>query len=478
MERAARKCVDWIVNKYDESTHFTVFCGLGNNGGDGLVIARILLAKGYRVIVYVVKYSANSSEDFNENYEGIKNITTVRTIVSEKHIPAIEKNSVLIDALFGSGINRSLESVCKLLIKKINSSTNTKIAIDVPSGLGCELNDFSLESVILEASYTLTFETPKLPFLLPDTAKYVGIWKVLPIDLSDDYKLDIETPYEYINLKNIKKILKPRAKFSHKGTYGHAEIIGGAYGKIGAIVLASKACLKSGVGLLIAYTPNCGLHIMQSSVPEAMWSGNQASDQVLEGNYTNTHKTIGIGPGLGIDSKTQLFLQLVLKSTETPMVIDADAINILAKNKDWLHYIPKNSILTPHPKEFKRLVGNFKNDIEKLQKLKEFSETYSCYVILKGAYTAIANPNGQVYFNSTGNPGMATAGSGDVLTGVITALLAQGYTPKNASILGVYIHGLAGDIAIKKISMQALTAGDIIKHLGKAFLKIEKCMAY
>ncbi|NIJ45672.1 NAD(P)H-hydrate epimerase [Wenyingzhuangia heitensis] len=474
MERAAHKIVDHITLNYAITQNFTVYCGLGNNGGDGLAVSRLLLKKGYNVTVYVVKYSANTSLDFDENIERLKKITTLRTIISEKHIPPIPNNTVIIDAILGVGINRPLDGLCKVLVDAINTAPNFKIAIDIPTGLFCELENYSTEHTLLNANTTLTFETPKLPYLMPSMAKHIGNWKVLSINLSSHYKHNIATEYEYTTLADIQKINIHRAKFSHKGTFGHAEIIGGAYGKIGAIVLATKACLKAGVGLVTAYTPNCGMQILQTTVPEAMWTGNQPCDFYLEGNYINTSKTIGMGPGLGVHPKTQAFLHLVIKATSTPMVLDADAINILAKNKEWLKDLPKNSILTPHPKEFERLVGSFNNDFEKLEKLKEFTETYNCIIVLKGANTAICSPNGQIYFNSTGNPGMATAGSGDVLTGIITSLLAQKHKPIEAAILGVYIHGFAGDLASTKTGQISLTASDLIKNIGKAYLKIKQ----
>ncbi|MDO3695671.1 NAD(P)H-hydrate dehydratase [Wenyingzhuangia sp. chi5] len=472
MERAADKCATWLRNKYPTHTHFTVFCGLGNNGGDGLAIARILLAHQYKVTVYIMKHSPNTSPEFEENLALLKDIITIRTIISEKHIPPIEEHSVIIDAMFGAGINRPIEGICKTLIDKINKLDNPKVAIDIPSGLPCDVENFSKNQTILVADYTLTFEAPKLTFLLPKTAYYVGNWKILSIGLSENYKQTIESEYAYIGAKDILKIIKKREPFSHKGTFGHVEIIGGSYGKIGAVVLATKASLRIGAGLATAYTPNCGMQVLQSTVPESMWTGNLPCEYFLEGNYISTHKTVGIGPGLGIHPKTQTFLNLVIKATKTPMVIDADAINILARNKEWLSEIPENSIVTPHPKEFERLVGTFSNDAEKLKKLRLFASTYKCIVVLKGAHTAIADINGNIYFNSTGNPGMATGGSGDVLTGMITGLLAQKYSPIQAALLGVYLHGLAGDLTIKEIGMPSLMASDLVNYIGKATLHI------
>ncbi|WP_010135866.1 bifunctional ADP-dependent NAD(P)H-hydrate dehydratase/NAD(P)H-hydrate epimerase [Ochrovirga pacifica] len=472
MERAAQKCTRWLSNHFSTHTHFTLFCGLGNNGDDGLAIARMLIKKHYKIAVYVVQYDNKTSKDFKSNLDLLAKSTQVHYLQSKEDFPCIAAHSVIIDSVLGVGLNRPLSGVCKYLIDFINSLKNIKIAIDIPTGLPSEIAGFHQENTILKADYTLTFEQPKLSFLLPETGSYVGQWKLLSINLSKKHKEKLATDFFYLQAKDLIPIVKKRAAFSHKGTYGHTELIGGSLGKMGAIVLATKASLKIGAGLATAHTPFCGMQILQISVPEAMWTGTADCEFYLAGVYKNQKKTIGIGPGMGTHPDTESFLLSVLQTNQKPMVLDADALNILAKNKNWISLIPKGSILTPHPKEFERLVGNFNSDYEKKQLLVEFAKKNQCIVVLKGAYTAIGNTDGTIYFNSTGNAGMATGGSGDVLTGMITGLLAQNYSPLHAAMIGVYIHGLAGDLAIKEQGMLSITATDLVKYIEKATLHI------
>ncbi|MDB4297381.1 NAD(P)H-hydrate dehydratase [Flavobacteriaceae bacterium] len=470
IEKAATACVDWIVKKYTKGTHFTLFCGVGNNGADGLAIARLLLTKRYKIEAYHVKYSDKVSVDNLTNLNKLKEVHKVRTILNHHNIALFQENTVVIDAMLGSGLRPGLPEICIRVQNHINYFDNEVIAIDTPSGLAYENNIY--DSNIVKANHTLTFEYPKMSFLLPTNHQYVGTCTVLSINLNPNFIDQQETSNYYTTQTTIQHILKPRKQFDHKGNFGHVELIGGSYGKIGAIQLATKACLHTGVGLLTTYAPTCANSILQTSIPEAMFTSNGSQDY-LQGNYISTNKTVAIGPGLGTLPKTQHFLHLVIKATNTPMVLDADALNILSKNKEWLNEIPKNSILTPHPKEFERLVGEWNSENEKLEKLRIFSKTNHCFTVLKGAHTAICTPTETIYFNSTGNPGMATGGSGDVLTGILVSLLAQNHAPEQAAILGVYLHGLAGDISAKKHSEQATTATSIIENIGNAYLAIK-----
>jgi len=474
MERASEACVNWIVNRYNSSSHFDVFCGTGNNGGDGLAIARLLIQQKYSVTCFIVKFSENESNDFKTNFNRLKQTNcNVQVIQTENGIPNLTEENVIIDAIFGTGLTRPVEGFTAQLIKKINSLSREVISIDIPSGLFCEDNSQNSKNAIIEATHTLSFQVGKLAFVLPENEQFCGKWDILPIGLNDEFIASLDSPYSLITEEIIKKKLNPRSKFSHKGTYGHALIVAGSEGKMGASVLATSACLRSGVGLATAYIPQCGINILQTAVPEAMAIENIGED-CLNGEFENDKNlTIGIGPGIGTNASTVDFVQSVFENSNSPIVIDADALNIISKNKKLLSLLPKESILTPHPKEFKRLVGNFDNDTKKLEKLIAFSKEFSLYVVLKGANTAIACPNGEVFFNTTGNPGMATGGSGDILTGLITGLLAQKYTSKNATLLGVYLHGLAGDIAVKEISEEALIAGDLVSSIGKAYLQLE-----
>ena len=275
-----------------------------------------------------------------------------------------------------------------------------------------------------------------------------------------------------IKVELVQSILKPREKKAHKGDYGHALIIAGSEGMMGSAVLASKACLRSGVGLVTVHVPICGVEILQTSIPEAMVSIDATiscySDDVNIEKYT----VVAVGPGIGTNVLTQKAIHSLLKNAKTPLVLDADGLNCLSLNKDWLSLIPENSILTPHPKEFERLVGTWENEDQKIEKLKSLSNQLKSVVVLKGANTLISVRSGKLYKNSTGNPGMAKGGSGDVLTGMITAFLSQGYSSEESAILGVYIHGLSGDLAIKEFSEYSLLATDLIEFIPKAFLKL------
>jgi len=476
MERAANACVEWITEKFNTEFSFHIICGLGNNGGDGLAIARLLADKNYTVNVYVIDHSENRSPDFLTNYSRLtslsKNNLQVKEIKSVEEFKGsfkINTQSVIVDALFGTGLNKPIQGLTADIIKAINTLPLTIIAIDVPSGLYCdELNE--LTDLIVRANFTLTFQFPKLSFMLPETAPFVGDFSVLDIRLHTDFITNIHTPNYFVTKEDVQSFLKKRAKIAHKGNFGHALIIAGSYGKIGAAVLASKACIHAGAGLLTTHVPKAGYEIMQISLPEAMVSIDNDEHYISNLIKLDNYNAIGIGPGIGTEQQTQNVLKLLIQNTKVPLVIDADAINILSENKTWLAFIPANSVLTPHPKEFERVTGKAKNSFERLQKQREFSIKNNVYVVLKGAHTSISCPDGIVFFNSTGNPGMATAGSGDVLTGIITALIAQGYNSKQACILGVYLHGLAGDFAAIEKSEEGMTSADIITHLSQGFL--------
>ncbi len=325
---------------------------------------------------------------------------------------------------------------------------------------------------IINADYTFSFQFPKLAFLLPENEIYVGNWEIINIGLSADYINSAFTKNYFVIKDDIIPSIKGRAKFSHKGIYGHAMIIAGSYGKMGAAILASKACLRTGVGLLHTHVPKAGVAILQTALPEAMISVDGAEDYFSETPDISLFSAIGIGPGLGTAHKTQLAFKKLIQNSVAPMVVDADALNILSLNPTWLAFLPEGTILTPHPKEFERLAGSWHDDFERLEKQRNLAQKHGIYIVLKGANTSVCFPDGNCYFNSTGNPGMATAGSGDVLTGVITGLLAMGYTSGVAAVLGVYLHGLAGDIAASENGCEALIAGDIVDKMGEAYISI------
>ncbi|WKK67213.1 NAD(P)H-hydrate dehydratase [Lutimonas zeaxanthinifaciens] len=472
MEKAATQCFDWVIQNYfDKDLTFHICCGIGNNGGDGLVLSRLLNQHGYTVHTYIICFSEKRSQDFQINLNRLEDLNvSVKEIRSGDSYPEFAEKDVVIDAIFGIGLKRPAEGFVADLIGHINNSEASVISIDLPSGLFSDRPNGSSNHII-KALYTLSFQTPKLAFLLPENHQFVGKWIILDIGLDQKYIDRLESKKIFVDFEQIQSIIRKRSTFSHKGTYGHSLIIGGSFGKIGAMVLAAKAALKSGSGLVTAYIPKCGYHTLQTAVPEAMVEVDD--EKLIQFFNVKTKATaIGIGPGLGRNSKTRKgFVEFLLKCS-TPLIIDADGLNMISEYDDLLGIIPKGSILTPHPKEFERLAGTWKDDYEKLEKQLKLSKTLDSVVVLKGAYTTIAH-QGNLYFNSTGNPGLATAGSGDVLTGMITAFRAQGYDPVEASLLGVYLHGISADIAIEgKESVESMTAVDCISHLGEAFKEV------
>ncbi len=471
MERAAKQCAKWIRKRTGRQQEILVFAGPGNNGGDGLVIARLLALKGYDVAVYIPDFTKNFSEDFNINLKRLEEMELVEIfwIKSGEEIDEIPDDAVIVDAIFGSGLARPVTGIPGDVIRFLNRCAAVTIAIDVPSGLFADEHSAGGGGAIIEADYTLTFQYPKLAFMFPENEKYVGRWSVLPIGLMDEFAETVDVKNFTVDRSDAAELLKPRNRFSHKGTYGHALLISGGYGKMGAAVLSSEAALRAGAGLVTTHVPRAGYPIIQTALPEAMVSIDEDEFQFSKPPDLAPYNAMAVGPGLGMAKATQQALKLLIQNTTIPLLLDADALNILGENKTWISFLPHNSILTPHPREFERLLGKSDNDVERNKKQREFSMTRRLYIVLKGANTCISTPDGKCFFNTTGNPGMATGGSGDVLTGIILGLLAQNYHPQEACILGVYLHGLAGDIAAKRHSQQAMIAGDITAALGKAF---------
>lgn len=480
MERAAAACFLWIRERYHIDRVFKIFCGTGNNGGDGLAIARLLAAEGYHVHVYIAGSIQNCSPDFKANFEKI-NVAGISVTVLEDttSFPSVSAEEMVVDALFGTGLNRPPEGIFASLIHYLNASGANIISIDIASGLFADKSLFeepasstAEQPVVIRPRYTLTFQSLKLAFLLPENEPFTGEVVVLPIGLSKAFEETVDTPYSLIDSNLVKKIYKPRKAFSHKGDYGHACLLAGSYGMMGAAVLSSGACLRSGAGKLTCHTCAQGYAILQSGVPEAMCRVSGESFLSADIAGLEGFDAIGIGPGIGNHPEHALLLKNLFSRFARPVVMDADALNTMSREKELLTSVPEGSILTPHPKEFERLFGPAASGFERIQQALSIAAARRLYIVLKGHFTLIATPEGKGFFNSTGNAGMATAGSGDVLTGILTGLLAQGYSPYEACILGVYLHGLAGDLAAGEISQEALIAGDIIRYMGKAFTTI------
>lgn len=474
MEHAAQSCVSHLINEpmvqVSQSIH--VFCGTGNNGGDGMAIARLIKPLIHAsVYVYVIQ-GAHSSPNFIANLNRLDKIQCI-TLASENDFPVIAQNDIVIDAIFGTGLNKPVDGLVLKLVRYLNQSNGYIIAIDIPSGLMPDLDQPFKNFEVFKAHQTLTFQIPKLSFLFPESGKYIGKLVILDIGLLPDFNENQQSPYHLLNGLLAKSIIRTRGKFSHKGDFGHALLVGGSFGKMGAAILMSKAALRTGCGLITAYIPKTGYTILQTALPECMV---QTDDELFElGKIPETinFNAVAIGPGMGQEEKTIKAFENWLPTQHKPIVLDADALNIcsrlLAKNPDAIKF-PVNSILTPHPKEFDRLTGISMNAIERLEKQRHFAQKHQIILVLKGAHTSIAFPNGEVYFNFSGNEAIATAGSGDVLTGMIVSLLAQSYEPKAAALLGVYIHGLAGDLAVKGKS--TLIATDIIEAIPLALYQL------
>ena len=466
MQRACRAFVAWFMERYDTSNKVCVVCGTGNNGGDGLGIALLLHEWNYPVNVFVVR-GGSTSPDFDASLKLLKGKIVEKEITSS----AIEINdcAVLIDALFGTGLTRQISGTYAGVIKKVNELNAIRIAVDVPSGLRI---DGPSEGEIFKADHTVTFQAPKLVFLLPQSKIYTGRCHVVDIGLSKTFEKETLANHFLVNRKSVKRLIKPRHQFSHKGNFGHALLIAGSKGKMGAAILAARAALRAGVGLLTVHVPAHGNEILQSAVPEAMTTQDQSSEFFSDREVETFYSAVGIGPGLGQAAETFSGFEQILKQLGKPMVLDADALNMLAAKPVLLNEIPAGCILTPHPGEFKRLVGDWQDDFDKLEKLTTLARRLKAVVILKGANSAIALPDNTIYFNSTGNPGMATGGSGDVLTGILLALLAQGYSTNDAAIVGTFVHGLAGDLASCEMGETSLIASDIVNYLPAAFKRL------
>jgi ADP-dependent NAD(P)H-hydrate dehydratase / NAD(P)H-hydrate epimerase len=479
MERAAKKCFDWLNAHFLHAGEFEVFCGMGNNGGDGLAIARMLAIENKNVTVYIIKASDKSTVDFETNLKRLKETkATIVEITEAKQLKPVDAQSIIIDAVFGTGLKRPLEGLAAQTVSHINSAKNTVVCIDVPSGLPAEMVDnYADYKEIVKAHFTLSFQIPKLSFLFAETGKYVGHLVVIDIRLSKEFQDKTPSDFYWANEEMARNILQNRNRFSHKGSYGHALLVGGSFGKAGAMLMASKACVKAGAGLTTAFVPRCAYIPLQTAVPEAMVESIQ-KEELLDFMPTDTqnYTAIGIGPGMGTQITTRDALDDFLAIAESDkLIIDADALNCLSLNFADRKKVklPEGAILTPHPKEFDRMFGESKTSSERLQKQIEAAKKHKVYIVLKGTHTSIALPTGDVYFNSTGNPGMATGGSGDVLTGIITSLRAQGYNQQSACILGVYLHGLSGDMALAFESQESLSAVDLIGYLGKAFKALQ-----
>ncbi|MDO4159145.1 MAG: NAD(P)H-hydrate dehydratase [Prevotellaceae bacterium] len=476
MERAARALTRALTETWSTDTSIVVFAGPGNNGGDALAVARMLAEQRYSVSVYLFNINGKLSEDCKANRQRVIDCRQIKKFVevtNEFDPPVLEVGMLVVDGLFGSGLNKPLSGGFASLVKYINQSPSTVVSIDVPSGLMTEDNTYNVRANIIKANLTLTLQNKKLSFLFAENQQFVGKLRVLDIRLSKEGMDKINTSYHILQEEDLRPRILHRDEYAHKGNMGNALMIAGSYGMAGAAILATRACLRSGVGKVTVCTPRRNNDIIQLAVPEAIVRVDKEETYFSEPVDAADYDAIGIGPGLGQNESSAIALITQIRRCQSSIVVDADGLNMLASHRAWLQQLPKGIIMTPHPKEFERLAGNrFGDSYERLSNARDLAERLQAYIILKGHNSALCLPDGNIIFNSTGNAGMATAGAGDVLTGIITGLLARGYNHADACMLGMYLHGLAGDLAAKDLGIESVVAGDLIKYLPQAFRRL------
>ena len=475
MERAASRIVAEIRHLCTAYNTIVVFAGPGNNGGDALAVARILASEGLKVKAWLFNTTGRLSADCKTNRDrltGMKELDSFTMVIDEFDPPTLDASTLVIDGLFGVGLNKPLTGGYASLVKYINASPSKVVSIDMPSGLMSESNEYNVRSNIIRADVTVTIQQPKLSFLFAENQQFIGELKVVDINISKEGMAQVDAHVTILEEDDVRCRMRQRDDFAHKGTMGHALIIAGSRGMAGAAMLATKACRRSGVGKVTVHTPAANIIPLQIGVPEAILDFDPDNCFFTEAVSTDRFQAMGIGPGLGNNENSAITMIGQLRRAQCPIVIDADAINILATHKAWMQQLPAGCILTPHIGEFERLEGASSDSYDRLSKAIILADRQQAYIVLKGHNTAIVTPGGRIMFCPTGNSGMATAGSGDVLTGVITALLARGYAQADACLVGTYLHGLAGDIAAKKFGKESLMASDIIDALPEAFMRV------
>ncbi len=467
MERAAKKCAAAIMNRFDRERRVFIFCGPGNNGGDGLVIARILHDHGYDLCVYDVAPGPDRSEDNRTNAERLKKTGVALHVFTPDTRLQSSGKDLLIDAIFGSGLNRAPEGLFALAIQQINESPGIRISIDVPSGMRIPPGE---THNCIHADLTLSFQVPRLEFYIAENLSLYGTIEMIDIGLDRRFLDELESPYALTTFADARTYYRIRPSSGHKGTFGHVHVLAGSYGKTGAALLCTKAAIHIGAGLVTVESFKQAFQVIQTGVPEAMFVAN-SGEKHLSGNYADhiASNCIAIGPGIGTHFETAGLLEHVLRNYQNPMVIDADALNILSGHRELYSLLNEKHVLTPHPREFDRLFDPSANGYERLLKQREKSRELGCYIVLKGARTSIASPDGAIRFNDTGNSGLSTGGSGDVLTGLIAGLLAQGYPPENACCLAVYLHGKCAETYLEEGTEETMSASDIIRMLPRTF---------
>lgn len=477
MERAASTVCNEIISRFLPSQRIVVMAGPGNNGGDALAVSRMLIEQGYgSVEVYLFNVTGKLSHDCDEERKKLITMDGVNFIeVShEFNPPHLSKSDVVVDGLFGSGLNRNMQGGFVSVARYINESGAFVISIDLPSGLHGESNGTVNLRDVVHANLTLAFQLPRLSFMFAENSTVLGDWKILDIGLDHRAITDSETSYYVIDARNVAPLIRPRDPFSGKRDYGSALIFAGSTGMMGAAVMCARAALRSGAGLVTVHSAKSGMQIIQTAVPEAMFEPDRNEHFIGDMRIHHNHQVVAVGPGMGTGEQSIDALQSLLQHVTQPIVIDADALNCIAARPSLLSMLPPKAVLTPHAGEFDRIFGEQRSSEDRLTTAVEMARQYNVVIVLKGHYTAVVRPTGRVYFNMTGNPGMATAGSGDVLTGIIAAFLSQGYNPEYATLIGVYVHGKAGDMAAAEYGQFGMLASDISLYVGRAIEELLK----
>lgn len=475
MERAASAVSCEIMSQFLPSQRFVIMAGHGNNGGDALATARMLIEQGYhKVEVFLFNVMGKLSPDCEEERKKLITIDGVdfTEVSREFNPPHLDSSDVVIDGLFGSGLSQPLAGGFIAVSRYINESGAYVISIDTPSGLFGEWNDKINRRDVVHANQTLVFQMPRLSFFFEENYNLLGNWKLLNIELDEKKIKELPTDFMLVEERNIRPLLKERLPFTAKRDYGSVLLLAGSTGMMGAAVMSARAALKSGAGLVTVHSARGGLGIVQTAIPEAMFEPDKNEHFITDMRIHHEHQAIAVGPGIGTNESTISALESLLRNSPGPLILDADALNCISKKPTLLSLLPAKTIITPHVGEFDRLFGEHQSSESRLRKAIEMARQYNIVIVLKGHYTTVVRPTGRVYINTTGNPGMATAGSGDVLTGVIASFLAQGYKPEHAATLGVYIHGMAGDIAAKEVGEFGVTATDITNNCGRAVCSI------
>lgn len=473
-----------------------LLAGPGNNGGDALSMARMLLQAGHPCRCLLMSGGKTLSPDCRLNAERLQALAPEALIVNDTDRWQSELleplPDLIVDGLFGSGLSRPLSGCFAQAVAWINRQEAEVVSIDLPSGLMGEDNTGNTPDTIVRADLVLGLRYPRLAFLLPENAPYVAHWQLAPLHIPMQAEAQVNTPYALSEKTDIRALLRPRGTFAHKGGFGHGLLIAGCHEMCGGAILAGQGALRAGIGLLDLCVPPSVYPTVQSALPEAMVRRNEGNERCfssLEGLPLDKYQAVAIGPALGKGPTQRQGLEALLQTLQErqngkapALLLDADALNLLSEQPALWSLIPPHTLLTPHPGEFDRLAGSRSaSGYERLQRARQMATRHQVHIVLKGAYTAVIAPDGRVCFNATGNPGMATGGSGDVLSGILLSLLAQGYPPGEAARLGVWLHGLSGDLALRqpagttddpelcRQSTESLTAGDLPRHLGLAF---------